>query len=140
IVRENGGTIPRPIEAIEAQYGYLDPESNPINMGRRDSEIALREEYNRLQAEIVALREGASDAAVASNDTARTVIPSTLIGPFIWALEAIKGTIFFALGTTDPRAKAVAEKRKWAAIHARKRAQRRVRRGRVKAAAPQRSL
>ncbi|WP_375207529.1 hypothetical protein [Hyphococcus sp.] len=114
LIEENGGTIPRPISAIEAQYAYLDEETNPINMGRRDSEIALREEYNRLQGEILEIKRDSAGANVASNDTARTVIPPHLMTPFIYAIEAIKGTVFFALGTAS--AQTAKDKRKWAII------------------------
>ncbi|MEM9261951.1 MAG: hypothetical protein AAGA22_00075 [Pseudomonadota bacterium] len=119
IVQQNGGNVPRPIDAIEAQYAHLDEESNPINMGRRDAEIALRKEYERLSADIRELRRDASGASVTANDTARTVIPSSLLGPFVWALEVIKGTIFFALGTATGTPKQTAEDRqKWAIIRA----------------------
>ena len=125
LIAQNGGTIPRPVEAIEAQYAHLDPDANPINMGRKDAEIALRTEYDRLQAEIDRLMRGAADNAVTANDTARTVIPTSMLGPFIWMLEAIKGTVFFALGTTSGASKrskqATEHRKKWAIIRARQR-------------------
>lgn len=128
IIEENGGTIPRPVDAINAQYSHLDPDKNPINMGRRDAEIALREEYNRLQAQILELKRSSAGAAVTANDTARTVIPAAMLGPFVWALEVIKGTVFFALGTANGNSKLSkpltdAEKRKWAIIRAKERQQ-----------------
>ncbi len=118
IIAQNNSSAPRPIEAIEAQYIYLDEDKNPINMGRRDSEIALRQEYERLQSEIHNLRNGSVGNAVTSNDTARTVIPPHLLAPFIWAIEGIKGTIFFALGTSTAKRDAEYRK-KWAQIRAR---------------------
>ncbi len=124
LIEDNGGTIPRPVNAINAQYSHLDPDKNPINMGRRDAEIALREEYNRLQASMQELRRNSVGAAVTANDTARTVIPAAMLGPFVWALEVIKGTVFFALGTASGNAaKPVsdAERRKWAVIRAKQR-------------------
>lgn len=128
IIEENGGTIPRPVDAINAQYSHLDPDKNPINMGRRDAEIALREEYNLLQAQILELKRSSAGAAVTANDTARTVIPAAMLGPFVWALEVIKGTVFFALGTANGNSKQSkpltdAEKRKWAIIRAKERQQ-----------------
>jgi len=117
MVEQNGGHVPRPVEAIEAQYAHLDEESNPINMGRRAAEIALRQEYERLSTEIRELRRAASGASVTANDTARTVIPTSLLGPFVWALEVIKGTIFFALGTaTGTPSQTAKDRQKWAII------------------------
>jgi len=128
IIEENGGTIPRPVDAINAQYSHFDPDKNPINMGRRDAEIALREEYERLQAQILELKRSSAGAAVTANDSARTVIPAAMLGPFVWALEVIKGTVFFALGTANGNSKRSkpltdAEKRKWAIIRAKERQQ-----------------
>ena len=57
IVENNDGKMPRPVEAIEGYYSRFDPESNPINMSRKDAEIALREEYERVQGEISAARQ-----------------------------------------------------------------------------------
>jgi hypothetical protein len=127
LIVDNGGTIPRPVDAINAQYAHLDPDKNPINMGRRDAEIALRGEYDRLQASILDLKTSAAGSAVTANDTARTVIPSAMLGSFVWALEVIKGTVFFALGTTSEKARAIGkahtdeERRKWAIIRAKER-------------------
>lgn len=125
LIEQNNGNIPRPVDAVNAQYGHLDPDKNPINMGRRDSEIALREEYNRLQSEIIDLKNGSVEAAVGANDVSRTVMPTSMLGPFIWALEAIKGTIFFALGTASgeqaakPKRKMTKKDRQqWAIIRA----------------------
>ncbi len=123
LITENGGTIPRPIEAIKGQYSHLNPSENPINMGRRDSEIALREEYNRLQGRVLELKRDAAADTVAANDQARTVIPTAMLGPFVWLLEIIKGTAFFALGNTSPDAKQKRveheqNRRRWAIIRA----------------------
>ena len=119
IIQQNGGTIPRPVEAIEAEYSRFDPETNPINMGRKNAEIALRVEYERLQEQLTGLRREAGAAAVASNDTVRTVIPPHMIAAFIWCMEVIKGTVFFALGTANGKKKSTPEHRKkWAIIRA----------------------
>lgn len=101
LIEQNGGTIPRPIDVIEAAYAHLDPQTNPINMGRKDAEIGLRREYNRLQAEARLIREAAAGNAVKANDTVRAVIPEEHLATFIWVLEGLKAGAFFLLGTSD---------------------------------------
>jgi len=125
IVDNNDGRIPRPVEAIEGYYSRFDPESNPINMSRKDAEIALREEYERVQSEIAAARQAMISDSVRANDDAHTVIPTAMLGPFVWVLEIIKGTILFALGTHEarnPRSPDAADRQKWAIIRAKQRA------------------
>lgn len=119
IIDNNGGRVPRPIEAIEAYYGRFDPESNPINMSRKAAEIELRREYERIQSELSQARRSLAGDAVAANDTARTVIPTSMLGPFVWVLEFIKGTVFFALGNAEgdhAQRKALEDRQKWAII------------------------
>lgn len=117
IVRQNRGKIPRPVDAIEARYADLNPERHKGKIARLNAEIALRREYDRLQAEIRDLRRDASEAAVTANDTGRTVIPASVLGPFVWALEIVKGTIFFALGTaTGKKPQTKQDRKKWAII------------------------
>lgn len=126
IIDNNDGKIPRPIEAIEGYYSRFDPETNPINMSRKAAEIALREEYDRIGMQITEARSAIAGDAVTANDDARTVIPTAMLGPFVWAFEIIKGTVFFALGTTSSAAKEQAqeaERRKWAIIRAKQRKQ-----------------
>ncbi|MEO0399637.1 MAG: hypothetical protein AAF224_09500 [Pseudomonadota bacterium] len=117
LIVQNKGKIPRPVEAVEAAYGDLDPERHQRRIARRDSEIALRTEYERLQGRITELRRDASSAAVSANDSGRTVIPTAMLGPFVWVLEIIKGTIFFALGTASGKQPQTSEvRRMWAII------------------------
>jgi hypothetical protein len=101
IIEQNGGTVPRPLDVIEAAYAHLDPRTNPINMGRRDAEAGLRREYDRLQTEALAIREAAVGDAVEANDAVRTVIPEEHLPTFIWVLEGLKAGAFFLLGTSD---------------------------------------
>jgi hypothetical protein len=101
IIAQNGGTVPRPLDVIIAAYAHLDPASNPINMGRRDSEIGLRREYDRLQTEALAIRETAAGDAVLADDAVRTVVREEHLPAFIWVLEALKAGAFFLLGTSD---------------------------------------
>ena len=121
VVENNNGKIPRPIEAIEGYYSRFDPETNPINMARKEAEIALREEYERIQSALAEQRRLMAADAVMANDTARTVIPTAMLGPFVWVLEIIKGTVFFALGTEERKshtARNDLDRRKWAIIRA----------------------
>lgn len=99
IITQNGGTLPRPLPAIEAAYSHLDPATNPINMARKATEVSLREEYERLQDEIADLREARGADVVASDDAVRPVIPEGQRLAFIWAVEVFKGSAFFLLGT-----------------------------------------
>lgn len=99
MVEQNGGNIPRTPEIIEAAYQHLDPEKNPINMGRKATELAVRKEYDRLQEELTAARDALSDAAVQSNDEFDPIIDEENRLAFIWALEAFKGGVFFMIGT-----------------------------------------
>lgn len=101
LIVQNGGTIPRPVDVIEASYAHLDPETNPINMGRKAAETGARREYDRLQGKMSALREASSTSAILANDYARTVIPPGQLPAFIWALQILQGTAFFLLGTND---------------------------------------
>jgi hypothetical protein len=101
IIAQNGGTVPRSLNVIIAAYAHLDPASNPINMGRRDAEMGLRREYDRLQAEALAIRETAAGDSIEANDAVRTVIPEEHLPTFIWVLEGLKAGAFFLLGTSD---------------------------------------
>lgn len=99
MLEQNGGKIPRTPEIIEAAYQHLDPEKNPINMGRKATELAVRKEYDRLQGELTDARDALSGASVQSNDEFDPIIDKDKRLMFIWALEAFKGGVFFMIGT-----------------------------------------
>lgn len=99
IREQNGGVLPRNAAAIESAYAHLDPARNPLNMARRDAELALRREYERVAGEIDALRAARAQEQVIANDAYRPVIPADQRLVFIWAVEAFKGAAFFLLGT-----------------------------------------
>ncbi|MEM6537387.1 MAG: hypothetical protein AAF668_06615 [Pseudomonadota bacterium] len=126
IIAQNGG-VPRDIETIERAYSHLDPETNPINMMRKDAEIGARLRYEELLAERDGLLRSSESAAVGANDAVRTVIPGGQLPGFIWSMEIIKASASFMLGTNkvipfwDEEAKLKEKKRrKWAAIKGRK--------------------
>lgn len=126
VIANNGGTIPRPVETIERAYSNLDPERNPINMMRRDAEIGLRHEYDRLARELEALRAQSVAPTVSGNDAARSVIPPQHLRTFVTGLELMKATGLYILGNAPllwgPKAKADhARRTKWAIINKRKR-------------------
>ncbi|MEM6898674.1 MAG: hypothetical protein AAF583_02725 [Pseudomonadota bacterium] len=99
MVEQNGGKIPRTPEIIEAAYQHLDPEKNPINMGRKATELAVRAEYDRLHGEITDARDALSEASVEANDELEPIIDKDERLIFVWALEAFKGGVFFMIGT-----------------------------------------
>ena len=99
IRQQNGGSLPRPAAAIEAAYARFDPAQNPVNMARKNTELALRAEYERLSAEIDSVREREAHSEVLADDEVRPVIPAEQRLLFIWAVEAFKGAAFFLLGT-----------------------------------------
>lgn len=101
LIVQNGGTVPRPVDVIEAAYSRFDPDANPINMSRKAAEIGARREYDRLQTEMRALRQAAADDAIIADDQTRSVIPREQLPAFIWALQILQGTAFFLLGTND---------------------------------------
>lgn len=100
IITQNGGTVPRTLEIIEAAYSHLDPDANPVNMARKAVEEGLRREYDRIKTEGEALQDQLAEAQVQGNDIYKPIIPKDQRLAFIWSVEIFKGTVFFALGTT----------------------------------------
>lgn len=99
LIEQNGGKIPRTPEIIEAAYQHLDPDTNPVNMGRKATELAVRTEYDRLQGDLETAREDLAGDKVAANDEFNPIISKDNRLAFIWALEAFKGGVFFMIGT-----------------------------------------
>ena len=72
-----------------------------------------------MQGALSDARRSLAGDAVTANDTARTVIPTAMLGPFVWVLEFIKGTVFFALGNAEgdhAQRKALDDRQRWAII------------------------
>lgn len=121
IIAQNGGTIPRDVETIENAYSHLDPDKNPINMGRRDAEISARLRYEELQENITALREQRAPSSVTANDVGRSVIPPEHMRKFVTALELMKATGLYVIGNSTmflgaKARKAYENRKKWAII------------------------
>lgn len=122
IIAQNDG-VPRDVETIERAYSSLDPEENPINMMRKESEIGDRLRYEQLMAQREELMRSSTDAVVGANDEARSVIPEEQLPFFVWTMEIIKASAAFMLGTSkvvpfwDKKGQAAqANRRKWAII------------------------
>ncbi len=103
IERRYGGAPPRPVGALSAASAGLQ------NTRRRDAallrqlgaEEASRMAYDAARAEIERLREEKRDMHITAAQEVRTVMPAEMIVPFIWAMEIVKGSIFFILGGSD---------------------------------------
>ncbi len=121
ILARYDGQVPRDAETLDTAYGNLDPDDNPINMRNRDLEIGDRQRYDELKTQIDALRQQRIELSVGANDTARTVIPEEYMRRFVIALELIKATGLYVLGSSQffmsaTERKRLEQRRKWAII------------------------
>lgn len=101
IIEQNDGTVPRKIVIIEAAYSHLNPDTNPLNMSRKNTEIGLREEYNRIQAELSQARSALNLNTVSADDTYTPIVSKDQRLIFIWVLEVFKGCVFFIIGSDN---------------------------------------
>ncbi|MEL6243939.1 MAG: hypothetical protein AAFQ21_16360 [Pseudomonadota bacterium] len=111
VIARNDGTVPRPLETIDAAYSHLDPDRNPVNMARKGTEEGLRREYNRIQGEIAAQRAILLDKAGADLAPGEKTISDNRvwIGLVAW-MEAIKALALWVMfGRTGRPQDAVSE-------------------------------
>lgn len=103
-VQYDGG-LPRTEEELRAHYSWLqdglDPQANPRAYAAYSAELAAREHYDTLRANIDEARVSMRADVVAANDHVRSVIPKEQLPAFIWGIELFKGGAFFLLGTGD---------------------------------------
>jgi hypothetical protein len=103
IEQRNGGALPRPIAALDAAATGLNIERrrDAAVLRRLGEERALRTAYDDAQADIAELRADMRGGRIEAQREVRVVMNADQIVPFIWAMEILKGSIFFILGTSD---------------------------------------